>query len=235
MHTLAEHITLTLRDWISQGRLPPGERLEELPLCEQLGASRTPVRAALQTLASEGLLEHRPKRGYVVREFDIDEIISAYETRSVLEGLAGYRAARRGGTPEQRATLKSVIAEGDHILRDGYLRPEDHPRYQALNVLLHDTIMDMSGSYWPQRIVRQISTSLPQTSARVMRWELEVGIMLRAHEDHRRIVDAILQGEARRAEELMREHVYYAGVLFKRSYLAQHPQGQVDPGEHPAQ
>lgn len=222
MHTLtlAEQITNTLRDWISEGRLQPGTRLEELPLCERLGASRTPVRAALQALASEGLLEHRPKRGYVVREFDLQEILSAYETRSVLEGLACYRAAMSGGTTEQRLLLKHIIGQGDHILRDGFLREEDHGPYQALNVQLHDTIMSMSGSYWPERIVRQISKSLPQTSARVMRWELDICIMLRAHEDHRRIVAAVLQGEGRRAEDLMREHVYYAGVLFKRSHEA---------------
>lgn len=216
--TLAERITNTLRDWILEGRLLPRTRLEELPLCEQLGASRTPVRAALQALASEGLLEHRPKRGYLVREFDLEEILSAYETRSVLEGLACYRAAISGGTPEQRQLLKQIIAQGDQILRDGSLHEEDQTLYQELNVQLHDTIMSMSGSYWPERIVRQISKSLPQTSARVMRWELDIGILLHAHEDHRRIVAAVLEGEGRRAEDLMREHVYYAGVLFKRSH-----------------
>lgn len=216
--TLAQQITNTLRDWISEGRLAPGGRLEELPLCEQLGASRTPVRAALQALASEGLLDHRPKRGYVVREFDLQEILSAYETRSVLEGLACGRAAMAGGTAEQRTLLKQLVAKGDYILRDGLLREEDRAAYQALNVQLHDTIMTMANAYWPERIVRQISQSLPQTSARVMRWELDSSIMLRAHEDHRRIVYAVLNGQARRAEDLMREHVYYAGLLFKQSH-----------------
>jgi len=67
MQTLAQNVTESLRDWILHGQLRPGSRLEELPLAEKLGVSRTPVRAALATLANEGLIDHQPKRGYMVR------------------------------------------------------------------------------------------------------------------------------------------------------------------------
>ena len=77
MDTLSQHVTDTLRDWVLHGKFSPGARLEEIPLAEKLGVSRTPVRAALATLGNEGLLEHPPKRGYTVRAYDIGEIVAA--------------------------------------------------------------------------------------------------------------------------------------------------------------
>src|SRR5260221_13555521 len=79
MPTLSERVTTTLRDWILHGRLKPGARIEEIPLAEEIGASRTPVRAALATLANEGLIDHQPNRGYSARVFDLDVILAAYK------------------------------------------------------------------------------------------------------------------------------------------------------------
>ena len=62
---LVEHLRQALLD----GRYPPGLRLNEVHLSQELDVSRTPVRAALQTLAGEGLLHHQPNKGFTVREF----------------------------------------------------------------------------------------------------------------------------------------------------------------------
>src|SRR5690554_6813992 len=112
MDTLSQLVTKRLRHWILQGKLKPGERLEEIPLAEKLGVSRTPVRAALATLGNEGLLEHRPKRGYTVRVYTFDDILGAYEVRSVLEGLACRKAAQRGLSVETLARLRACLEAG---------------------------------------------------------------------------------------------------------------------------
>src|SRR6218665_2281284 len=67
MQTLSQNLTETLRDWLLHGRLKPGERIEGVPLARTMGVSRTPVRAALATLASEGLIDHPAKRGHLVK------------------------------------------------------------------------------------------------------------------------------------------------------------------------
>ena len=54
---------------ILEGELPPGEHLQEIPLAQRMGVSRTPVRTALSVLGQEGLLDYRPKRGHVVRQY----------------------------------------------------------------------------------------------------------------------------------------------------------------------
>ena len=216
MQTLSQNVTETLRDWIVHGRFKAGERIEEIPISLSIGVSRTPVRAALATLASEGLIDHQPNRGYHVRSFALDDILSAYEVRSVLEGLACRRAAQRGLSAEQLATLRRCLAEGDRILRKGKLLPEDHAPYQKVNVELHDTLIESAHNPWLGRFAEQ-AQNIPYASDRIVLWE-DHALILRSHGDHHRIVDAIIAHDASRAEQLMREHVYYAGVILKDNF-----------------
>lgn len=216
MDTLSNFVTTRIRDWVLQGILKPGERLEEIPLAGKLGVSRTPVRAALATLGNEGLLEHQPKRGYTVRIYGYEEIIGAYEVRAVLEGLACRKAAQKGLGDEAAATLRASLASGDAILSCGELRPEDHEPYQQINITIHNTILDAAGNSWVSRFATQAQTT-PFVSDRIMLWD-DYDIIYRSHGDHHRIVDALIGRDAARAESLMREHVYYAGVILMNNY-----------------
>ena len=217
METLSQQVTETVRDWILHGRFEAGERIEEIPLAEVLGVSRTPVRAALATLANEGLIVHQPKRGYVVREFELDDILAAYEVRAVLEGLACRSAAQRGLNDEQARTVLDCLATGDRILSAGALNPEEHEPYQKMNVDLHNTLLAAASNPWLGRFAEQ-AHNIPYASDRIVLWDVEYGVILRSHGDHHRIIEAVLARDAARAEQLMREHVYYAGVIFKNNF-----------------
>jgi GntR family transcriptional regulator of vanillate catabolism len=216
MDTLSQHVTDTLRDWVLHGKFSPGARLEEIPLAEKLGVSRTPVRAALATLGNEGLLEHLPKRGYTVRAYDIGEIVAAYEVRAALEGLACRQTALRGLSHDAVAVLKNCLDDGDRILAKGELLPEDHLPYQKVNITLHNGILEAAGNPWVKRFATQ-AQAIPYASDRIILWE-DHGIILRSHDDHHRIVSAIIARDGARAEDLMREHVYYAGIILKNNY-----------------
>lgn len=231
MRTLSQDVTETLRNWILHGQIQPGERLEEIPLAERLGVSRTPVRAALSTLASEGLINHQPKRGYLVRGFDVDEIAAAYDVRAVLEGLACRNAATRGLTDEQSRRLLEALAEGDRILARGELRPEDHAPYQQMNVTIHDTLLHAAGNPWVTRFAEQ-AQNIPFASDRIILWD-DHAIILRSHGDHHRIIEAIIARDCVRAEQLMREHVYYAGLILRRNYEKLLSEGDAAPGAKP--
>ena len=231
MRTLSQDVTETLRNWILHGQIQPGERLEEIPLAERLGVSRTPVRAALSTLASEGLVNHQPKRGYLVRGFDVDEIAAAYDVRAVLEGLACRNAATRGLTDAQSRGLLEALAEGDRILARGELRPEDHAPYQQMNVTIHDTLLQAAGNPWVTRFAEQ-AQNIPFASDRIILWD-DHAIILRSHGDHHRIIEAIIARDCVRAEQLMREHVYYAGLILRRNYEKLLSEGDAAPGAKP--
>src|SRR6201991_2952068 len=102
-----------IREAVLNGSVAAGERLNEVRLSRTLAVSRTPVRAALQALAGEGLLDYAPNRGFSVREFPLPAIIDAYEIRAALEGVAVRFAAERGlGAPEKEA-IERALAAGD--------------------------------------------------------------------------------------------------------------------------
>ena len=77
-----------LREDILAGRLPPGSRLVECDLTSRFGVSRGPVREALRRLTADGLIEHWPHRGAVVRRLTEREIRELFAIRIEMEALA---------------------------------------------------------------------------------------------------------------------------------------------------
>lgn len=63
----------------------PGQFLNEQELRESVGASRTPIREALNKLEQEGLLEILPKRGVLVRDITLQEVNAIFEIRCMIE------------------------------------------------------------------------------------------------------------------------------------------------------
>src|ERR1700730_8004376 len=105
-----------IREAILGGAVGAGERLNEVKLSRTLNVSRTPVRAALQALAGEGLLDYAPNRGFTVREFPLDAIVDAYEIRAALEGVAARFAAERGLRANENAVIERSLIAGDKLL-----------------------------------------------------------------------------------------------------------------------
>ncbi len=198
-------VTDRIRAAILSGEIAPGARLHEIKLSEQLGVSRTPVRAALQSLSSEGLLDHAPNRGYAVRQFATSDIVDAYEIRSTLEALAARFAAERGLTEDEREAIERALAGGDQLLAKPTLRDDDRIAYGAFNFAFHDTIHTAARCRMLGDMIR-LCQRVPQSSHRNV-VAFEHGDVRRRHDDHHRIYDAILMRDARRAEFLMREHV----------------------------
>src|ERR1043166_6774981 len=87
-------IYAALRAKILDGTLQPGARLREIPLAEEFGVSRTPVREALMRLESDGLAR-RDGRSLVVHAVSAEELIQVYDLRITLESEAAAQAADR--------------------------------------------------------------------------------------------------------------------------------------------
>jgi|ERR1700722_6310741 GntR family transcriptional regulator of vanillate catabolism len=213
--TRAASVLEELRDAVLNGQFAPGERLHEVRLTEQFGASRTPVRAALQKLASEGLLDYVPNQGYRMRDFPVAEIVNAFEVRSVLEGLAARLAAERGLSPAHQSLLEQSLFDGDRLLANGVLIQQDRATYSAINATFHETIHAAAGSRTLRDMVRlcqQVPVSSPRTIVK-----FEYRDVRRRHDDHQRIFEAIVGREPWRAEMLMRDHVANVKTAMVRS------------------
>jgi DNA-binding GntR family transcriptional regulator len=111
IESLADRVHRRIRSLILSGELAPGEPLRQEALAEGLGTSRTPLREALNRLASEGLIEIRPHRGAVVARFAQRDIEADYEARSVVEPAAARLAAERAPAETARELASALVAQ----------------------------------------------------------------------------------------------------------------------------
>ena len=89
-----------LYEAIRAGDFRPGDRLREIEVAKRMALSRTPVREALRKLESDGIVEHRPRLGAVIRTLSPSEVVELYEMRLVLERTAAQMAAKHANGAE---------------------------------------------------------------------------------------------------------------------------------------
>ncbi len=99
-HTLSISVAKQLGEQIVSGRFKPGEKLREAMVAREFETSRGPAREALRLLASEGVVELRPRQGAYVRQFSKRELIEIVEVRGSLFVTACRLFARRLGSGE---------------------------------------------------------------------------------------------------------------------------------------
>jgi GntR family transcriptional regulator of vanillate catabolism len=205
--THAQRALITLRQRILNGQLAGGTRLFEVALAEELGISRTPVRAALARLAEEALLDRTSGGGFVVRSFNVADVVDTIELRGVLEGTAARLAAERGTPAEMLAEAREIIRQIDRLFAADIL---DMEGYSALNTRFHAHLARMSQSDVIQRQIERI-IALPFASPSAFLDDHSHQLALvktlgAAQEQHRALIDAIANREGARAESLAREH-----------------------------
>jgi GntR family transcriptional regulator, vanillate catabolism transcriptional regulator len=209
---LAEHLRQSLLD----GVFAAGSRLNEVHLARTLSVSRTPLRAALQTLAGEGLLHHTPNRGFTVPEQSLGAIIDAFEMRALTEGLAARLAAERGITEDLRHRLEAALVAGDAALSPETDDGERRLRYAEANEAFHGAIHEAAQSPLIRDVLRMCQR-VPQASAHNI-VAFDIADMKQRHAAHRRIYEAIICREPREAEQQMRQHVLAVKVSMARWY-----------------
>jgi DNA-binding GntR family transcriptional regulator len=186
-----------LRDDILAGRLQPGSRLVECDLTARFAVSRGPVREALRRLAADGLIEHWPHRGAVVRRLAEREIRELFLIRIELEALAARLAA---GTqaPDRRArfvaSIQPIHADAPRILCE----------YLKENAAFHDAVMALADNLQLRELAARLQ--LPLIMAQV--GDVLTPAMLEASvREHRAIARAILDRDPEAASARMRAHL----------------------------
>jgi DNA-binding GntR family transcriptional regulator len=131
-----------LRRKLLLGEFPLIERLGEVRLAEQFGASRTPVREALVRLESEGLVQRRPEGGFYPRSPNIAGILDLYELRRIIE-LAALARPRERGTTHDTAALDALTAEWERMQRRP---PKPDPDFVLIDERFHVSLAAAAGN-----------------------------------------------------------------------------------------
>lgn len=197
-----------LREAILSGELEPGARLLQDDLAERLQVSSTPVREALRQLETEGVLQSSPNHGVRVAEVDLQSVREIYLIRADLEALATRMAVpnlRKIDVSRLRA-LQGEIAE---LIRIGELK-----ELRRLNYELHNLIYEAAGLPELLRIIRGLWTKFPWDTLNVL-----PNRAFMSNDEHSKLIDAMAEGDAARAGQLMREHIESGATALDR-YLA---------------
>lgn len=194
--TRVEDAVEILREEIVTGKLPPDSPLRLKALAERLGMSMMPVRGALLTLESLGLVVQDPRRGARVNSFSLDDLYDTYEARLALEVLAVERAAA-GFTPEDEENARRALAAHTSTASDTVASREAH-------TALHFAIYEAARSPWLVKLImplwvnseRYRIVSIPHRGGREAR-RLE----------HERIIDACARRNPRVAARELTTHL----------------------------
>lgn len=138
--TLHDEVLERLRDMIIEGRLGPGQRINEGQVGAQLGVSRTPLREAIKTLASEGLVEILPAKGAIVRRFTDKDLAQILQVLKTLEQLGGRMACQLASDE----TIEAIHALHRQMLE--LYETKNRLEYFKLNQAIHSAIVAASGN-----------------------------------------------------------------------------------------
>jgi DNA-binding GntR family transcriptional regulator len=196
---------------IADGVLPPGLPLDEKALAARFEVSRTPVREALLMLAARKLVAIVPRAGTFVYKPGPAELIALLEYLGELEGVAARLAAQRMSAA-QRDELGTL-----HETASVLAQENDRPRYEEVNLALHQLIYAGSGN----AVVRDEIDDARLRLANFRRNVFDQPGRLRVScGEHDAIVRAIRAGDGEAAAHAMRDHIIGKGKAFADLVLA---------------
>ena len=190
-----ERVIKYIKDAIVQGKFSPNERIVEARLCRDLGVGRSVVRDALRYLEQGGFLQIVKHKGATVKELSQTEIMQNYDIMGVLEGLA-LRIAVPMMNDKDREEIEKVMAELEDDIGDKF-------KLFNCNYKFHKLLASLSRN---DRLIFLLDTIYAQTRRSTLQSfynQEQIEVTIR---EHRKIFEAIQKGDARGAENLIRDH-----------------------------
>jgi DNA-binding GntR family transcriptional regulator len=197
-HSLPMLLEQEIQAVLLGGEFNPGDHLNEKELAIRFGISRGPVREALRSMESSGLIEQIPNRGFFVRQLTAQQAYDLYDVRAVLFGLAGKLLAERI-TDDGTARLSGFIAEMDTAMNG-----EDFDTYAKVNFAFHEFIVTNAGN---AALAQQYLALVKQLRLYRTRSLMHVSSMHASQREHHDMADAVIARDPSRAWETHHRHV----------------------------
>ncbi|NPV55410.1 MAG: GntR family transcriptional regulator [Anaerolineae bacterium] len=199
--SLASEVAKRLSRLIQDGTIPPGTRLVEADLANQLGVSRGPVREALRILEATGLAEAVPGKGSYTATLSKKDAQEIYMLRILLEQEAVVLACQNASAA-QLEEMESILG---NLFEAAENKAYNEVAYQ--DIRLHRKIWEAAGNRRLEQVLDGLIVQARRyLSLQTMMYESTiVGVS-----DHRLIMDAIKQRDCAAAREVMRQHLVEA-------------------------
>ena len=195
---LYEQVAERLRTRIYAHELVPGTWVDEQKLAEEYGISRTPMREALKVLASEGLVQLKPRRGCYVTELSEEDLDEIFPVMALLEGRVAYEAT-------SKATAKDITSlEAIHNQLEKSAKQSNIDGFFEANQDFHKALQELAGNRWLQKAIDDLRIVVRLTRRDSLRLD---GRVAQSLEEHRAILAAIQKRDAAEASRLMHDHL----------------------------
>jgi DNA-binding GntR family transcriptional regulator len=199
---VTESVVKHLRMHIIEGKLGPGQKLNELELSSSLGISRPPLREAFRILENENLVISIPRKGCYVSELSMNDCRQIYKARELIEcGTIDCLKARNiRDLPE--------VAEALDLTEQQQAIPSDDTKIAELGSrnpfpYFHIKLVESTGNNWLIRFYRMIAPTL----ARYQFMCYVPEILSRVQEEHKVILNFIKNGEYDSAKQSLKRHI----------------------------
>ena len=200
--SLKERAYQELKELIQSGCLNTDSMVSERKLVDRLGMSKTPIRAALENLETQGLVTVSPQRGIIVRELSAREIADLFDVRAAIEPFIVARLARTTITPSLRNELKQNLREQRTVAKS-----QDFLVATKLDIEFHRMLARLLENHemmiWLERCFDKLHRSVLHVN------RTAPGRLVKSYEDHNAIAKAILSGHDHGAARLMTEHLAF--------------------------
>lgn len=206
---LYQEVAERLRQRIFNHELTPGTWIDEQKLAEQYGISRTPLREALKVLASEGVVELKPRRGCYVTEISRQDMDDIFPLMAMLEGRCALEAVRRAKPADIRA-LKAIHERLEVAAKDGRI-----DAFFEANQEFHRLIQDLANNRWLLSVIQDLRKVLKLSRLHSLSLE---GRLQQSLEEHRAIMAAFEANDAEKAEKTMQDHLLSSRQALARQY-----------------
>jgi DNA-binding GntR family transcriptional regulator len=184
----------SIKSYILREDLDEETRLTEEFLASQLGISKSPVREALNSLHTQGLIRIEARRGAYLRRFTVQEVKDLYELREALEVYAVGAAVI---TPE----LLSELYESNKLTRK-FVKSNDRTRHIQEDTKFHGLIALATGNAELCRVLANVQNQI--WLCRRKTYDLSATT---APDAHKAILGALERGNRAEAQSAMQTHI----------------------------
>ncbi len=196
---LKERVRTYLMQKIEEGALKEGDKIVELNVCTELGISRTPVREALNQLATDGYLENIPRKGFRVKGFNEESAGSLFEIIGPLDGRAALLALPHMADRDI-AQLKFLCASMDIALESSL-----YDRYDDLQHEFHFLYSDKCGNPKLSSLLHDLWRYFSKASYAIEGDQKALANLKLANKEHKEIVALFEANDGAALQDYLRD------------------------------
>ncbi|MEU6478043.1 GntR family transcriptional regulator [Streptomyces sp. NPDC047017] len=202
---LRDQVADALRAALIAGELRPGVVYSAPALASELGVSATPVREAMLDLAREGLVEAVRNKGFRITEMTDGDLDEFTEIRTLIEVPTVGRVARTASA-EQLAALRPLARQIVTAAQE-----HDVLKYLEADHRFHLELLSLAGN---RHLVEVVADLRKRSRLYGLGHLNESGRLVASAQEHIELLELIVAGRAREAEECMRRHLAHIRTLW---------------------